>query len=225
MRQSLAVCLLLLISYNTKCHVAKAWSTHLVTRKSFLALIAPVAISTNAEAKCTDIESCRAIGEQKEAEKLALSPITRLGGGLEYKVLSAGTGDETVSPESKIKIIYSISQANGDYMYSQGFGYNKIDAGGGSKVSDFIDALPFKMGSTEIPIGVQKALLGAKRGERRRIVCPPKLGFETSNWQPEPKNFRGQRQIADYKALLEGRGSAPPYLAPTIWDVEVVSFR
>lgn len=139
--------------------------------------------------------------------------------------MSAGTGDDTVSQDSQIKIIYSISQANGDYMYSQGFGYNKIAVGRWTQVSDLIDALPVKMGSTEIPIGVQKALVGAKRGERRRIVCPPRLGFETSNWNPQPKDFRGRRQIADYKALLEGRGSAPPYLAPTIWDVEVVSLR
>jgi len=197
------------------------------TRKAFLLVTTSTLFPFASDAKCRDIESCREIGEQKDAENLAKNPIVRLGNGLQYKVLSLGLGNAVVTENSQIKIIYSISQANGSYMYSQGFGYNKIDAGNGKMVSDLnLDALPVQMGSNEVPVGIQKALIGARRGERRRIECPAALGFETSNWKPEPSSFRGKRQVIDYRSTLTGRGDTqPPFPAPTLWDVEVVSIR
>jgi hypothetical protein len=193
-----------------------------------------VPLSSPSNAKCTDIESCREIGERKDAANLAANPITRLGSGLEYKVLTPGFGDDKVTETSKIKLIYSISQANGSYMYSRGFGYNKIDIGKQQQqqqqqqqVSDLgLDSLSVQMGSKEIPIGIQKAAVGMKRGERRRIDCPAALGFETSDWNPQPTNFRGRQQIKDYQSTLRGRGSTqPPFAAHTIWDVEILSIR
>ena len=183
-----------------------------------------------ASAKCTDIESCREIGERKDAENLKANPIVRLGGGLQFKVLRPGVGDQVVQESSKVNLIYSISQANGSYMYSRGFGYNKINVNG-KQVSDAdgLDSLTVTMNdehSNSIPVGIQKSMIGMKRGERRRIECPPALGFETSNWQPEPSTFRGKQQVKDYKNTLYGRGSTqPPFPAPTIWDVEVLSIR
>lgn len=179
-----------------------------------------------AHAKCTDIESCREIGERRDAELQAKYPITKLGDGLQYKILSAGVGDAVVTPKSNIRVAYSISQGNGSYMYSRGMGYNKVDAGSGQKVNDLgLDSLAVQMGSTQIPVGIQRALVGAKRGERRRIECPAKLGFETSNWEPKPSTFRGERQMIDYQNTLTGRGGGLAFPAPTVWDVEVVSIR
>ncbi|KAL7566960.1 hypothetical protein ACA910_019892 [Epithemia clementina (nom. ined.)] len=107
-------------------------------------------------------------------------------------------------------------------------GFNKIDIGTGEKVQDIasLDSLTVTMGGKDIPIGIQQAMIGMKRGEKRRIVCPPAVGFETSDWNPQPTTFRGRRQIIDYQSRLQGRGdSQPPFLAPTIWDVEVVQIR
>ena len=82
------------------------------------------------------------------------------------------------------------------------------------------------MGGTNLPVGVQRALVGMRRGERRRIECPQAVGFETSNWEPSPTTFRGKRQIIDYQNTIRGNGSTrPAFAAPTIWDVEVVSIR
>ena len=183
-------------------------------------------------AKCKDLESCREIGEQKEAANLAANPIVRLGGGLQYKVLSQGLGDAMISADTTdtVKIAYSISQASGRYMYSQGFGYNKIDAGNGKQMSDLgLDGLTIHLQdpqAKEVPVGIQKAIVGMKRGEKRRIEVPPALGFETSDWNPKPTTFRGERQIIAYQNVLYGRGDQqPPFPAPTIWDVEILSFR
>jgi hypothetical protein len=203
------------------------------TRRAFLtttasSLVILVAPST-ARAKCTDIESCREIGERKDAEIQAANPIIRLGDGLQYKVLSRGLGAETVSETSKVKIIYSISRSSGSYMYSEGFGFNKIDVGGKLVSDQGLDSLLVNMkdqNEKQIPVGIRSALLGMRRGEKRRINCPPQLGFETSDWNPQPTDFRGKQQIKEYKSTLYGRGdSQPPYPASTIWDVEVVSIR
>lgn len=143
-----------------------------------------------ASAKCKDIETCREIGEQKDAAKVAANPIIRLGNGLQYKVLTAGVGDAQVTDDTDmvVKIAYSVSQASGSYMYSQGFGYNKIDAGNGKQISDLgMDGLTVHFNNKnnsdnydlEIPIGVRRAMVGMKRGEKRRIEVPPQLGFET----------------------------------------------
>lgn len=200
-------------------------------RRDFLWVVSAtllVAVPVPANAKCTDIDSCREIGEQKDAADLAANPIVRLGGGLQYKVLTPGFGEQSVTENAKVNMIYSINQANGSYMYSRGFGYNKIDAGNGEKVSDLgLDSLTLDMGSSnEVPVGIQKAMVGMKRGERRRISCPAALGFETSDWNPKPTTFRGRQQIKDYQSTLKGRGSTqPPFAAPTIWDVEIVSIH
>eukprot|EP00527_Entomoneis_sp_CCMP2396_P004235 CAMPEP_0198138444 /NCGR_PEP_ID=MMETSP1443-20131203/1866_1 /TAXON_ID=186043 /ORGANISM="Entomoneis sp., Strain CCMP2396" /LENGTH=309 /DNA_ID=CAMNT_0043800231 /DNA_START=17 /DNA_END=943 /DNA_ORIENTATION=- len=185
-----------------------------------------------AQAKCTDIDSCREIGERKEQEYLAANPIVRLGSGLQYKVLNTGVGPETVPDVAaaaagrKVAIAYTISQANGSYMYSRGFGYNKVDIlGNGQLAQDTssVDSLLITLGSKEVPVGIQRAIGGMQRGEKRRIECPPSLGFETSDWNPQPADFRGRQQIKDYQGKLFGRGDTqPPFPSPTVWDVEIV---
>ena len=199
------------------------------------AVVLPPAQVAHAAKLCTDLESCREIGERKDAERLARNPIVKLtgdnNGGLQYKVLTTGLGDAVVTPQSTVRIVYSISQGNGSYMYSRGMGFNKINISSSSSgqqttVSDLgLDSLSVTMGSTAIPVGIQRAIVGAKRGERRRIECPAKLGFETSDWEPKPTTFRGQRQVIDYQNTLTGRGGGLPFPASTIWDVEVTSIR
>ena len=182
-------------------------------------------------AKCKDLDSCREIGEQKDAADLAANPIIRLDGGLQYKVLNAGVGAAQVTEQTKTATIaYSISQANGKYMYSQGYGYNKIDAGNGRQMADLgMNGLTVHLqdpNAKEVPLGVRLAMMGMKRGEKRRIEVPPALGFATSDWNPKPTTYRGERQILAYQNRLYGNGlTQPPFPAPTIWDVELISMR
>ena len=177
---------------------------------------------------CTDIETCREIGDQKVAQDLKENPVTRLSSGVRYKQLKAGFGNKQVEPSSTIDMIYSISQASGAYMYSRGFGYEKVDVGGGQVERDVagLDSYRVKLGTKNLPIGVEQALVGMKKGERRRVEVPPSVGFATSDWKPEPTTRRGKAQIVSYQTVLNGRGtSQPPFPAPTIWDVEILSIR
>jgi FKBP-type peptidyl-prolyl cis-trans isomerase len=193
---------------------------------------ATASVAAAPERKCTDIESCREIGDEKVQRDLEEKPVTRLESGVRYKKLKPGVGTGTVQNGDTVDIIYSISRANGAYMYSQGFGFEKVQGGvGGSGLQsdEGLDSYIVQMGkisNRDVPMGVEQALVGMRKGERRRIEVPPNVGFETSNWKPEPTTRRGKAQIVDYQTILNGRGSnQPPFPAPTIWDVEVLSFR
>jgi len=177
--------------------------------------------------KCTDIESCREIGDKKVEQDLKDNPVTRLDNGLRYKKLKDGYGEKKIDESSLVvDLIYSISSASGGYMYSQGFGFEKIDIGNGLQSDAGLDSYRAALGKGNLPVGIESALLGMRKGERRRIEVPPAIGFETSAWKPEPRSMRGKKQIEIYKVLLNGRGtSQPAFPAPLIWDVEVLSFR
>ena len=112
-------------------------------------------------------------------------------------------------------------------MYSRGFGFEKIDVDG-KKQSDLgLDSLRVKIGSErrDVPLGIEQAIAGMKRGERRRIELPPNVGFETSEWRPEPVTRRGKASIASYKRILEGGPNQPAFPAVTYWDVEVLRIK
>lgn len=188
-----------------------------------LSLILPAGV---AQAKCTDIESCREEGERKIEADLKLNPIMRLADGVNYRVLrpSAVPGPK-VKDGSSIELIYSISTASGQYMYSKGFGFEKVDFGG-KKQSDLgLDSMRVVVGEHNVPVGIESALIGMGKGERRRVELPPGVGFETSNWQPSPITRRGITQIEQYKKKLVGFGSQPAFPAETVWDIEVLGIR
>ncbi|KAL7493926.1 hypothetical protein ACHAWT_002726 [Skeletonema menzelii] len=187
-----------------------------------LSLILPGA----AHAKCTDIESCREEGERKIEADLKLNPIMRLSDGVNYRVLrpSALPGPK-VKDGSSIELIYSISTASGQYMYSKGFGFEKVNFGGKLQSDLGLDSMRVVVGEHNVPVGIESALIGMGRGERRRVELPPGVGFETSNWQPSPTSRRGITQIEQYKKKLVGFGSQPAFPAETVWDIEVLGIR
>ena len=196
---------------------------------SFFPQSAQAASSTSSsKKKCTDIESCRELGDKRVEQELKDNPVVRLDSGVRYKVLQPGVGNSVVQEGSSIDLIYSLSRAGGQYMYSQGFGYEMIDLGDGKLQKDIggLDSLRVVVGQHKaVPIGIEQALVGAKKGERRRVELPPNVGFETSNWEPAPKTRAGKQSIKSYQRILEGFGSQPPFPAPTIWEVEVLRIR
>ena len=41
-------------------------------------------------------------------------------------------------------------------------------------------------GAKDVPVGIQAAMVGMKKGEKRRVELPSAVGFETSDWAPAP---------------------------------------
>lgn len=110
-------------------------------------------------------------------------------------------------------------------MYSKGFGFEKVEFGG-KRVSDLgLDSVRVIVGRRAVPVGIEHALLGMGKGEKRRVELPPAVGFETSNWSPEPETRMGKAGIEQYKRKLSGFGSQPPFPAETVWDIEVLGIR
>ena len=178
------------------------------------------------EAKCTDIDSCREEGERKIEADLKLNPIMKLPSGVRYRVLQSSTlPGLKVQDGSSIELIYSISTASGQYMYSKGFGFEKVDFGGKQQSDLGLDSMRVVIGKQNVPLGIESALIGMGKGERRRVELPPGVGFETSNWEPHPTTRRGITQIEQYKRKLVGFGSQPAFPAETVWDIEVLQIR
>lgn len=177
-------------------------------------------------AKCADIETCREEGERKIEADLKANPIIKLSDGVRYRVLQPSShSGAKVSVGSSIDLIYSISTASGQYMYSKGFGYEKVNFGGKQQSDLGLDSIRVVVGKQNVPVGIESALIGMGRGERRRVELPPGVGFETSNYEPQPTTRRGITQIEQYKRKLQGFGSQPPFPAETVWDIEVLGIR
>lgn len=199
----------------------------MITRRSALMLsiiLAPLPVY--AKASCGDIETCREIGERKVAQDLIENPRIKMKSGGMYKVLQPGTGDKTVGENSNLDIIYSVSTMSGGYMYSRGFGFEKIDVGNGQMVKDSgLDSIRVRIGEKDVPLGIEEALIGMKKNERRRVELPPKVGLVTSNGQPEPMTKRGKASMQGYQRMIEGTAGTPAFPAALIWDIEVLKIR
>jgi hypothetical protein len=198
---------------------------------SILIFSTMTAFPSSSCAKCTDLDSCREIGEERDKKQLQDNPIYRLNSGVRYKILQPGIGSDTVKEDSKLDLIYSVSTLSGGYIYSQGFGFEKIDIGGKMISDSGLDSLVVQLGRNnpqerDIPLGIEQALVGMKKGERRRVELPPNVGYGTSDWKPQPKSRRAQAGLKAYRKIIEGNGSnQPPFAASTIWDVEVLKIR
>jgi len=197
-----------------------------ICRRSLLQTSFNLLLPLPSFAKCTDIESCREIGERKIEKDRIENPITKLTNGVQYKILQTGLGESIVSESSSVELIFSVSTLSGGYMYSRGFGFEKIDIGNGKLVKDSgLDSIVIKMGQQNVPIGIEKTLVGMKKGERRRVELPPNQGLITSNWQPEPTTRRGKAGLEGYKRMVEGTAGTPAFPAATIWDIEVLRIK
>jgi len=114
---------------------------------------------------------------------------------------------------------------SGGYIYSRGFGYETIDIGN-QKVKDAgLDSIRVRIGERDVPAGIEDALVGMKKGERRRVEVPPNVGLSTSDGRPEPRTRRAKAGLMRYQQLVDGVNGNPGFPAALIWDVEVLKIR
>jgi hypothetical protein len=78
-----------------------------------------------------------------------------------------------------------------------------------------------RLGQHDVPIAVERALIGAKRGSVRLIEMTPALGFATSEWRPAPATFAGKQRVERYRKLLTGNGLQPGYNVVLLFEAEV----
>lgn len=166
--------------------------------------------------KCKGLEECQAIGDQKFAEKEQLKgALVDIGKGIRYRESKIGTGP-TISKGDVVDITYEVRNTGGMYIYSLGRGRPDKTR------DDLGETYRVRLGKHDVPIAVELAMEGMRRGGIRAIELPPSLGFETSSWEPKPTNFAGERRMENYRASINGRSSQPGYDAAIILEVEVV---
>ena len=198
-------------------------STH-VQRSTFLGMIKSATLlfissPKRALARCKDIDSCREEGDERLAQQqLEAGPRVSLGKGVQYRETRRGTGEQTLVQGDAAEITFMVMTTGGNYMYSLG---RDIEPG----QHDLGETLRITLGKHDVPIAVEMALEGMKKGAIRRVEMPPNLGFETSSGVPAPKTFSGKKKMERYSKLLTGNGLQPGYDAELIFEVELVKIR
>lgn len=66
---------------------------------------------------------------------------------------------------------------------SKGLGLEKVEFMGRKTRDRDIDSLRVDLGKRNVPVGIEQVLVGMKKGEKRRVVLPPNVGFDTSGSQ------------------------------------------
>ena len=168
--------------------------------------------------KCTDIETCREMGEAAfEAKEAARGPLVRLGEGISYRESVKGSGDAVIELGDVLEITFNVYTGSGNYQY----GLPSREPGSRESGQTY----RVVMGQRDVPVAIERALIGARRGSSRLIEMPPQSGFGTSNWQPAPTSFAGKQRMERYRQLLTGNGLQPGYNAVLLFEVDVQNIR
>lgn len=166
------------------------------------------------KAKCSNVEECREAGEARFAKlEEERGPVVRLGDGISYRERSRGSGEAKVREGDTLELSFSVYTGSGNFMY----GVPSREPG----ARDGGDTYTVQLGRHDVPIAVERALIGAKRGSVRLIEVTPALGFGTSDWKPKPTNFAGKQRMERYHKLLTGNGLQPGYNAVFLFEAEV----
>lgn len=155
---------------------------------AFLAVTSAMPVYAKRPA-CGDVDSCREMGDKKfyEAEK-EKGKIVRLGNGVSYREIRPGTGDIAAKPGDVVEISFQVLKGNGYYMYSVGYGKEP-------GLQDLGETYRLTLGNHDVPVAVEMALQGAKKGAVLKVEMPPAVGFESSAWQPAAATFEGKQRI------------------------------
>ena len=173
--------------------------------------------ATAVSGKCADIESCREEGERKMVEiDKAQGPVVTVEPGIRYRELKRGEGP-VLRDGDTADIRFQVLQGNGYFMYS----IPNREPGS----TDLAETYRVTIGNRDVPEGVEKAMIGASRGSVRRVELPPKKGFGTSEWRPEPTGYAGIQRMKRYRAVLSGNGLQPGYDAVLLFEFDIVKVR
>mmetsp|Transcript_69918 Transcript_69918/g.167830 ORF Transcript_69918/g.167830 Transcript_69918/m.167830 type:complete len:300 (-) Transcript_69918:182-1081(-) len=166
---------------------------------------------------CGNIEDCRRLGDERYEElERQRGPIIDMGGGLRYRESRVGVGAE-IAEGDVVYITYEVRRAStGDYMYSYGRGRPDMPK------DDLGETYRVRLGSLDVPLGVEMALVGMRVGGQRAVELPRRLGFETSDFKPEPTNYSGKRRMERIKSLMARNSVGMLGDSRVIIDVEVV---
>lgn len=109
--------------------------------------------------------------------------------GLLVQDLTPGEGEKAQLGD-RIVFDYVCRRSNGYFVYGtvEGVGFQPLDVSTEPETA--------VLGNDELIPGLERGLLGLRRGGKRRLVVPPALGFVRDGLRPRPPNYGARRQIA-----------------------------
>ncbi|KAJ1444385.1 hypothetical protein M885DRAFT_553074 [Pelagophyceae sp. CCMP2097] len=184
-------------------------------RRAFGAAVAlvPLAAAAPLAALARDQELLE-IGVQAPVQDEKDVPFTTLPSGVKVKTLRAGAGEPvTATSTVLVECTGRLLNLNGVKFYSTNDLASAKSLGGPEPL-----ALP--LGTGGVVPGLEQGLLGAKKGEIRRIIVPSSLGYDgvAGALLPTPNDTEAQR-------ALDSVVKNPRRDAALLFDVKVVRIK
>lgn len=129
----------------------------------------------------------------------------KLASGVVVQRLAEGQGVRVAQAGDVILLDYVLRRANGYFIYStlEGVSFQPQDVPTGP--------VRFKLDDSMLP-GLVDAIIGMKKGGRRRVLVPPEVGYLAgSGLQPTMPTYATNRQLENHKR------------EPLVFELEVVS--
>lgn len=87
---------------------------------------------------------------------------------------------------------YVLRRSNGYFIYGtvEGVSFQPSDVP--------VGPVYFRLGSGELIPGLEEVLVGMRKGEKRRALIPPDVGYIGTELQPQPPTFGTKRQLLNH---------------------------
>jgi FKBP-type peptidyl-prolyl cis-trans isomerase len=136
--------------------------------------------------KCTNVEECQALAEQREAqlraEEEAGPPPMVTKGGVKYRDIAAGSSDQEVQVGDEVNIYFKVLKlgkrsydglsGEGTVVFSRGYGLEDDEDQPGTKSFQTV------VGNTANVAALNEAVVGMKLQGSRRFAILPQKGWE-----------------------------------------------
>jgi len=154
----------------------------------------------------SNLEEAKEKGERLREERAeAENPgeLVTMPSGLQYREISTGTKGPVVQKGDVVEFTYIVYRlSSGAYFkYSSGgrpvllysYGY------GNEGQNDVGDTWRATLNTKDLPLAASAAMVGMRRGGRRRILIPPQFGWTDNAVGPKPQTFGAYRRLEQHK--------------------------
>ena len=117
-----------------------------------------------------------------------------------------GTGERAARPGDVVLMDYVLRRANGYFIYStvEGLSFQPRDIPTGP--------VTWKLAEDQLLPGLVEAVSGMKKGGRRRVLVPPRIGYGAGDGlEPKMPTFGTSRQLENHKG------------EPLIFEIELIN--
>jgi hypothetical protein len=158
-----------------------------------------------------DTADCREAGDWStpglgSTDDTGAPEFVKTASGALIQDLVRGTGEREACPGDVVLMDYVLRRANGYFIYStvEGLSFQPRDIPTGP--------VRWKLDGDELLPGLVEAVSGMRKGGRRRVLIPPRIGYGAGDGlEPKMPTFGTSRQLENHKS------------EPLIFEVELIN--